>query len=400
MAFISDRLLSVKPSPTLSAVQKAAELKAQGKVVLSLSAGEPDFPTPPWICEAATQAMEKGQTRYTPVGGTPALKQAIADKFRRENALSYTSEEIIASSGGKHVIFNALLATLNKGDEVIIPAPYWVSYPDMVTICQGVSVIVPCPESQGFKLRPEQLEKALTPRTKWVILNSPGNPAGNVYSKAELQALAEVLNAHPQVYILSDDIYEHILFTEEGFYTLAQIEPRLKERVLTVNGVSKSYGMTGWRLGYAGGPRPLIQAMTDLQSHSTSNPCSITQAAAVEALTGDQTFLKDWRRSFQERRDLVLEELQGIPGLRCAVPQGAFYLYPSCEGALGKKTPEGRVLTSDEDVCAYLLESVGVSVVHGAAFGLSPHFRISYATDAQTLKEACLLIRKAFTNLL
>jgi aspartate aminotransferase len=399
MSLISKRLLSVKPSPTLGATQQAAELKAQGKHILSLSAGEPDFATPAWICDAATEAMQKGQTRYTAVGGTPELKRAIAEKFRKENDLQYAPEEIIASSGGKHIIFNALLSTLNPGDEVIIPAPYWVSYPDMVTIAEGTSVLVPCPESQEFKMTPEQLTRAITHRTKWLILNSPGNPTGSVYSKDELLGLAEVLRAHPHVYILSDDIYEHILFTESPFWTLAQLEPRLKERTLTMNGVSKSYAMTGWRLGYGGGPRQLIKAMTDLQSHSTSNPCSISQAATVAALQGNQTFLKDWRQSFRIRRDLVMEGVRTIPGLSCLVPQGAFYLYPSCEGILGKKTPQGHVLSNDEEVCQYLLESVGISVVHGAAFGLSPYFRISYATDANTLKEACVLIGKAFSVL-
>lgn len=399
MSLISKRLLSVKPSPTLGATQQAAELKAQGKHILSLSAGEPDFATPAWICDAATEAMQKGQTRYTAVGGTPELKRAIAEKFRKENDLQYAPEEIIASSGGKHIIFNALLATLNPGDEVIIPAPYWVSYPDMVTIAEGTSVLLPCSESQGFKMTPEQLTRAITPRTKWLILNSPGNPTGSVYSKDELLGLAEVLRAHPHVYILSDDIYEHILFTESPFWTLAQLEPRLRERTLTMNGVSKSYAMTGWRLGYGGGPRQLIKAMTDLQSHSTSNPCSISQAATVAALKGNQAFLKDWQKSFRKRRDLVMEGFKNVPGLSCVMPQGAFYLYPSCEGILGKKTPQGHVLSNDEEVCQYLLESVGISVVHGATFGLSPYFRISYATDANTLKEACMLIGKAFSVL-
>lgn len=399
MSLISKRLLSVKPSPTLGATQKAAELKAQGKHILSLSAGEPDFATPAWICDAATEAMQKGQTRYTAVGGTPELKRAIAEKFRKENDLQYAPEEIIASSGGKHIIFNALLATLNPGDEVIIPTPYWVSYPDMVTIAEGTSVLVPCPESQGFKMTPEQLTRAITSRTKWLILNSPGNPTGSVYSKDELLGLAEVLRAHPHVYILSDDIYEHILFTESPFWTLAQLEPQLKERTLTMNGVSKSYAMTGWRLGYGGGPRHLIKAMTDLQSHSTSNPCSISQAATVAALQGNQAFLKDWQQSFRKRRNFVMEGFKNVPGLSCVVPQGAFYLYPSCDGILGKKTPQGHVLSNDEEVCQYLLESVGISVVHGAAFGLSPYFRISYATDVNTLKEACMLIGKAFSAL-
>lgn len=399
MSFISQRLLSVKPSPTLGATQKAAELKVQGKQILSLSAGEPDFATPSWICEAAVKALQQGQTRYTAVGGTPELKRAIIEKFKRENDLDYAGKEIIASCGGKHVIFNALLATLNPGDEVIIPAPYWVSYPDMVAIAEGTPVIVACPESQGFKLTPQQLERSITPQTKWLILNSPSNPTGAVYSRNELLGLAEVLRAHTHVYILSDDIYEHILFTEDRFWTLAQVEPRLKERTLTMNGVSKSYAMTGWRLGYAGGPEHLIKAMTDLQSHSTSNPSSISQAAAVAALNGPQGFLREWRDSFRKRRDLMLEGFKRIPSLCGTLAQGAFYLYPSCEEVLGKKTPDGEILASDEDVCRYLLASVGISVVHGAAFGLSPHFRISHACDTETLKKACVLMAKAFGDL-
>ncbi len=400
MHFISQRLLSVKPSPTLAATQRAAELKAQGRNILALSAGEPDFPTPEWVCHAATKAIQQGQTRYTAVGGTPELKKAIAEKFKRENNLIYRAEEVIASSGGKQIIFNAFLATLNPGDEVIIPAPYWVSYPDIVAIAEGKSVIVPCPASQGFKITPQQLEKVITRRTKWIILNSPSNPTGSVYNKKELQEIAEVLKHYPDIYILSDDIYEHILFIEEPFVTLAQVEPCLKERILTVNGVSKAYAMTGWRLGYAGGPKDLIKAMTDLQSHSTSNPCSISQAAAIAALKGEQGFLKDWNSSFRDRRNLMLQELKSIPELYCLEPQGAFYLYPSCEGALGRKTPEGKTLSTDEEVCEYLLESVGISVVHGAAFGLSPYFRISYATEVRILKEACNLFRKAFSALL
>ncbi|MGI4850504.1 MAG: pyridoxal phosphate-dependent aminotransferase [Janthinobacterium lividum] len=389
MTLISQRLLSVKPSPTLAATQRASELKAQGKEIFSLSAGEPDFNTPDWICQGAINSMSRGETKYTAVGGTPILKQAIVDKFKNENDLTYRSQEVMASTGGKQVIFNALLATLNPGDEVIIPAPYWVSYVDMVTIAGGTSVTVPCPEHQNFKMSPAQLDAAITPQTKWLILNSPSNPTGAVYSKQELLALAEVLMAHPHVYILSDDIYEHILFTQDRFWTLAQVEPRLKNRTLTMNGVAKSYAMTGWRLGYAGGPEHLIKAMTDLQSHSTSNPSSISQGAVVAALKGPQDFLKEWRHIFQKRRDLMLEGLHSIPGIRCTKPEGAFYLYPSCEELMGKTTPEGEILSNDEDVCRYLLESQGLSVVQGSAFGLSPHFRISYATDEATLKESC-----------
>ena len=389
MTLISQRLLSVKPSPTLSATQKANELKAQGKEIFSLSAGEPDFNTPDWICQGAIKAMNQGETKYTAIGGTPILKQAIIDKFKNENDLDYRPQEVMASTGGKQVIFNALLTTLNSGDEVIIPAPYWVSYVDIVTIAGGKSIIVPCPAAQNFKMSADQLEAAITHKTKWLILNSPSNPTGAVYTKVELLALAEVLQAHPNVYILSDDIYEHILFTPDRFWTLAQLEPRLKERILTMNGVAKSYAMTGWRLGYAGGPEFLIKAMTDLQSHSTSNPSSITQAATVAALRGPQEFLYGWRQTFQRRRDLVLQAFQNIPEIQCATPEGAFYLYPSCEALIGKTTPEGHMISNDEDVCHYFLETQGISVVQGNAFGLSPYFRISYATDETTLKEAC-----------
>ena len=399
MTLISQRLLSVKPSPTLSATQRASEMKAQGKEIFSLSAGEPDFNTPSWICQGAIDAMARGETKYTAVGGTPVLKQAIIDKFKNENSLTYRPQEVMASTGGKQVIFNALLATLNAGDEVVIPAPYWVSYVDIVTIAGGSAVIVPCPESQNFKISPAQLQAAITPKTKWLILNSPSNPTGAVYDKQELLALAEVLLAHPAVYVLSDDIYEHILFIQDRFWTLAQLEPRLKDRILTMNGVAKSYAMTGWRLGYAGGPEFLIKAMTDLQSHSTSNPCSITQAAVVAALRGPQSFLKDWQHIFKKRRDLMLEGLQGIPGIDCARPEGAFYLYPSCHDLIGKTTPEGHLLSTDGDVCHYLLESQGLSVVPGSAFGLSPHFRISYATDEATLIESCRRLAQAVKNL-
>lgn len=399
MINISQRLLSVKPSATLMAFQKATELKAQGKTILSLSAGEPDFPTPLWICEETFEAVRQGETRYTPIGGSTKLKQVIRQKFKQENNLDFKLEEIIACSGGKQVIFNALLATINPDDEIIIPAPYWVSYLDIVEIAEGKPIIIPCSQHQNFKITPEQLEKAITTRTKWFILNSPNNPTGSVYSKHELQELAKVLINHPQVMILSDDIYEHILFTTNPFYTLAQIEPRLKSRILTMNGVSKSYSMTGWRLGYAAGPEWLIKAMTDLQSHSTSNPSSLSQAGAISALTGPQDFLKEWRQSFIERRNQVVKALSLIPGIECLTPEGAFYVYPCCEGILGKKTPSGSILNNDEEISHYLLESVGVSVVHGAAFGLSPYFRISYATDSKVLEKACYLIAEGIRAL-
>lgn len=398
-ALLASRLDRVKPSPTLAVTARAAELKAEGKAVIGLGAGEPDFDTPEHIKQAAIKAIQSGQTKYTPVAGTPALKKAICDKFQRENGLTYAANQVIAGTGGKQVIFNALIATLNPGDEVIIPAPYWVSYPDMVLFAEATPVEVKCPESQGFKITPAQLEAAITPKTKWLILNSPSNPTGAAYSKEELKALAAVLMAHPQVLILSDDIYEHLCYDGFQFATIAQVEPQLYSRTLTVNGLSKAYSMTGWRLGYAGGPKEIISAIADIQSHSTSNPCSITQAAGVEALNGPQAFLNDWRASFVRRRDLVVAALNAIPGLTCLKPEGAFYVFPSMKGLIGKKTPEGKTIESCSDFCAYLLESALVAAVAGSAFGLGGYFRISYATSDAQLSEAMTRIKDAVAKL-
>lgn len=389
----------MKPSPTLALTQKAKDLKAQGKDILSLTAGEPDFPTPEWICEAAVQAMKQKETRYTAVAGTPVLRTAICEKFKRDNSLSYTPNNIIVSNGGKQVIFNALLATLNPQEEVVIPAPYWVSYLDMVHVAEANPVLVSCPVSQNYKITPTQLEKALTSRTKWIILNSPSNPSGAVYQEEELIALGEILRRHPHVLILSDDIYEHITYDGFFFKTLAQLCPDLKERILIVNGVSKSYAMTGWRLGFGAGPEWLIEAMADLQSHSTSNPCSIAQAAALSALTGPQAFLEDWRKIFEARRDHTLSLLSHIPGFRCPRPAGAFYLYPDISEIIGLKTKDGKVLKTDDDVAAYILDEVGVAVVPGSAFGLSPCLRVSFATDLETLTKACERIHHAVVAL-
>lgn len=395
MSFLSAALGRIKPSPTIAVTNKAAELKAQGKDVIGLGAGEPDFDTPDHIKEAGIEAIRSGQTKYTGVDGTPALKKAVADKFRRENGLDYAVDQITVNAGGKHTIFNALLATVNAGDEVIIPAPYWVSYPDMVQLAGGTPVFIEAAIDTGFRITPEQLEAAITPKTKWLILNSPSNPSGAAYSAEHLRGLADVLLKHPHVWILSDDMYEHIVYDDFKFATIAQVEPKLYDRTLTMNGASKAYSMTGWRIGYAGGPKQLIKAISAIQSQSTSNPCSISQAAAVAALNGPQDFLKERAKVFQQRRDLVVKMLNKAEGLNCPTPEGAFYVYPSCAGLIGKTTPEGKVLNTDEDVATYLLESVGVAVVHGAAFGLSPHFRISYATSTEVLTEACTRIQKA-----
>lgn len=395
MSIISDRLKKIKPSPTLAVTAKAAELKAQGKDVISLGAGEPDFDTPDHIKDAAKKAMDDGQTKYTPVGGTNELKDAISAKFKRENGVDYKREEIIVGTGGKQVLYNALMASINPGDEVIIPAPYWVSYPDMVLLAGGKPVIVDCKESDNFKLQPADLEAAITPKTKWVILNSPSNPTGGAYSEAELKALTDVFMRHAHVWVMSDDMYEHLVYDGFDFKTPAQVEPRLKDRTLTVNGVSKAYAMTGWRIGYAGGSAELIKAMAKIQSQSTSNPSSISQAAATAALNGDQSFLKDRAKAFKERRDMVVDMINQADGLTCLKPEGAFYVYPSCKGVMGKKTPDGKEIKTDEDFVTYLLESEGVSCVHGAAFGASPYFRISYATSKDNLEKACKRIQKA-----
>lgn len=399
MSFLAQRMQQIKPSPTIAVSTKAAELKAAGKDVIGLGAGEPDFDTPDHIKKAAVAALDAGQTKYTPVGGTPALKKAICDKFKRENNIEYAPSQIIVGAGGKQVIFNAFLATVNPGDEVIIPAPYWVSYPDIVQFADGKPVIVACGQEQGFKMTPEQLEAAITPRTKWLVLNSPSNPTGAAYSAEEIKALGAVLKRHPHVYVLSDDIYEHLVYDGFRFVTLLTVVPELYGRVLTVNGVSKAYSMTGWRIGYAGGPKDLITAMTDIQSQSTSNPCSVSQAAAVAALNGDQEFLGGWRDAFARRRNNVHKALNAIDGLTCALPEGAFYLFPNCEALLGSTTPEGQVIHNDLDYCAYLLEHALVAAVPGGAFGLDGYFRISYATSDAALEKACTRIKEATDKL-
>jgi aspartate aminotransferase len=395
MAFLSQRLARIKPSPTIAVTQKAAELKVAGRDVIGLGAGEPDFDTPPHIIEAAIAAMRRGETRYTAVDGTPALKQAICGKFKRENGLDYQPNQITVGTGGKQVLYNALMATLDPGDEVIIPAPYWVSYPDIVALCEATPVAVNCPQNNGFKLRPEDLDAAITPRTKWLILNSPSNPTGAGYTAAELKALADVLLKHPHVWVMTDDMYEHLVYDDFRFATIAQVEPRLYERTLTVNGVSKAYCMTGWRIGYGGGPTHLIKAIATLQSQSTSNPSSISQAAAVAALSGPTDFIPRNNAVFQQRRDLVVDMLNKAKGLHCPRPEGAFYVYPSCAGAIGRTTPKGKRITNDSDFVEYLLEAEGVAVVQGVAFGLSPHFRVSYATSTEVLREACTRIQRA-----
>jgi aspartate aminotransferase len=395
MSFIADRIDRIKPSPTVAAGAKARELRAQGRDIISLDAGEPDFDTPDSIQEAAIAAIRAGQTKYTNVDGTPALKEAICAKFKRENGLDYTPDQINVGVGGKHVLFNALMATLNAGDEVIVPAPYWVSYPDMAILADGTPVFVECKAEHGFKLRPDALERAITPRTKWLVLNSPSNPTGAAYTRDELKALAEVLLRHPQVYILNDDMYEHLVYDGFEFTTIAQVEPGLYDRTLTVNGVSKSYAMTGWRIGYAGGPATLIKAMAKIQSQSTTNPSSISQAAAVAALNGPQDFIATRAAVFQDRRDLVVGMLNQAQGITCHRPEGAFYVFPSCAGTIGRKTPDGKTIATDQDFASYLLMEAGVSVVFGAAFGLSPFFRISYATSTQALEEACRRIQGA-----
>lgn len=395
MAFLSNALSRIKPSPTMAVTARAAALKAEGRDVIGLGAGEPDFDTPDHIKAAAIAAIHAGDTKYTAVDGTRALKEAIRAKFKRDNGLDYGIDQVTVNSGGKHTIFNTMMATLNPGDEVIIPTPYWVSYPDMVYLAGGTAVFVNSSIETLFRITPEALEAAITPCTKWLILNSPSNPSGAAYTWAQLRALADVLLKHPHVWVLTDDMYEHILFDGFEFATIAQVEPALYERTLTMNGASKAYSMTGWRIGYAAGPTPLIKAIAAVQSHSTSNPCSISQAAAVAALNGPQDFLKDWVAAFQSRRDLVVSMLNQAQGLSCPRPEGAFYVYPSCAGLIGKTTPQGTTLASDEDVATYLLEAVGVAVVHGAAFGLSPHFRISYATGYETLEKACARIQEA-----
>ncbi len=395
MSALADRLGRIKPSATIAVSTKARELKAAGRDVIGLGAGEPDFDTPDNIKEAAIAAIKRGETKYTAVDGTPVLKDAIVAKFKRDNGLDYATDEITVGTGGKQVLYNALMATLNSGDEVIVPAPYWVSYPEMVALAEGEAVPIACSSNTGFKLLPEMLEAAITPKTKWIILNSPSNPSGAGYSAADLEALADVLRQHPQVWTLTDDMYEHLVYDDFKFATLAEVAPDLKDRTLTMNGVSKAYCMTGWRIGFAGGPKSLIKAMATIQSQSTSNPCSISQAAAVEALNGQQDFISAHNEVFKARRDLVVAALNRCQGLHCPTPEGAFYVFPSCAGAIGKKTPDGKVIETDLDFVTYLLESEGVAVVHGSAFGLAPHFRVSYATSTEALEEACGRIERA-----
>jgi aspartate aminotransferase len=399
MGFISDSLNRIQPSATIAISTKAQVLQAEGKNVIGLAAGEPDFETPRNIKDAAIKAINDGKTRYTAVDGIPELKKAICAKFKRDNDLDYKPSQISVGTGGKQVLFNALMATLNSGDEVIVPAPYWVSYPDIVMLAGGKPVIVQGNAAKGFKLQAEDLETAITPKTKWLILNSPSNPSGAAYSHSEMKALTDVLVKHPHVWILTDDMYEHLVYDDFKFVTPAQIEPSLYDRTLTMNGVSKSYCMTGWRIGYAAGPEVLIKAMAKLQSQSTSNPSSIAQWASVEALNGPQDFIASHNKIFKERRDLVVSMLNQANGLSCMTPEGAFYVYPSCAGTIGKTAPSGKVILSDEDFVSELLSAEGVAAVHGAAFGTSPYFRISYATATTILEDACTRIQRFCGNL-
>ncbi|ACB93738.1 pyridoxal phosphate-dependent aminotransferase [Beijerinckia indica] len=399
MSFIADALLRVKPSATIMVTQKARDLRNAGRDVISLSVGEPDFDTPDNIKQAAIKAIERGDTKYTPVAGIVPLREAIVQKFKRENHLDYKPSQTIVATGGKHILFNAFLATVNPGDEVIIPAPFWVSYPDMVAIAGGTPVIVETRIEQGFKLQPEALERAITPKTKWLLLNSPSNPSGAAYSRAEMKALTDVLLRHPQIYVLSDDIYEHLIYGDFTFVTPAEVEPELIDRTLTMNGVSKSYAMTGWRIGYAAGPEKLIKAMDMLQGQQTSGACSIAQWAAVEALTGPQDFIAERRKIFEERRDLVVSMVNQAKYLRCATPEGAFYVFPSCAEAIGKRTPDGTLIETDEDFVSAFLETEGVAVVQGSAFGQGPNFRISYATATPILEEACTRLQRFCASL-
>ncbi|MDB9926477.1 pyridoxal phosphate-dependent aminotransferase [Hyphomicrobiales bacterium] len=387
---LSKNLENIPPSATVTMTQLARELKNQGKDVVSLSAGEPDFDTPDHIKEAAIDAINRGETKYTAVDGIDELKEAIIKKFKNDNNLNFLKENISVAPGGKTIIYNAMMATLNPGDEVIIAAPYWVSYPDIVKLASGTPIIIKAKEENNFKISADDLEKNITKKTKWIIINSPSNPTGEVYSKAELTSLAKVIEKHPDLYILSDDIYEYLLYRgSEKFSTIAEIDPEVAKRTITMNGVSKAYSMTGWRIGYCAGPKNIIDAMRKLQSQSTSNPSSISQWAAVEALNGKKEFLKDWLLSFEERRDMVVGMINSANGLKCLKPKGAFYVYPSCNGIIGKKTPDGRIIKNDKDFAMSLLESKSISVVHGEAFGLSPYFRISYATSMKKLEVAC-----------
>jgi|TARA_Y100000310_G_scaffold179756_1_gene179712 aspartate aminotransferase len=398
MSIVSNSLKKIKPSPTLAVTQKAKELKAAGKDVIGLGAGEPDFDTPENIKQAAIDAINRGETKYTAVDGTPKLKKAIVEKFRRENELNYDLNQISVGTGGKQIIYNVMVATVNQGDEVIIPAPYWVSYPDIVLLAGGNPIVIKCSENENFKITPEKLKDSITAKTKWLILNSPSNPTGSCYSEKEIKSLAKVLIENKQVYILSDDIYEHIIYGNFNFFTIAQIK-ELKDRTLTMNGVSKSYAMTGWRIGYGAGPKEIIKAMAKIQSQSTTNPSSISQAAAVEALNGTQNFIIERSKAFQERRDFVVKSLNEIKGLNCLNPDGAFYVFPNCSKLLNKKDKKGKLLKTDSDFIESLLENNGVAVVQGSAFGLEGYFRISYATSMQNLKNALKKISEFCNNL-
>jgi aspartate aminotransferase len=399
MAFLADALSRIKPSATIAVTQMARELKAQGKDVISLSVGEPDFDTPQNIKDAAVAAIAHGETKYTPVAGIPELRKAIADKFKRENGLDYKPEQVIVGTGGKQILFNAFMATINPGDEVVIPAPFWVSYPEMIALCGGTPVFVETTIENNFKLTAEQLDKAITPKTKWFMFNSPSNPSGAAYSKEELKALTDVLLKHPHVWVLTDDMYEHLVFGDFVYYTPAQVEPKLYERTLTMNGVSKAYAMTGWRIGYAAGPLPLIKAMDMIQGQQTSGACSVAQWAAVEALNGPQDFITESKKAFEERRDLVVSMLNQASGIVCPKPEGAFYVYPSCAALIGKTAPSGKVIANDEDFVMELLATEGVATVHGSSFGLGPNFRVSYATSNAKLEEACSRIQRFCASL-
>ena len=394
MGFLADALSRVKPSATIAMTQKARELKAQGMDVISLSVGEPDFDTPQHIKDAAIEAIRRGETKYPAVSGIVPLREAIAKKFKRENGLDSKPSQTIVGTGGKHVIYNALLATLNPGDEVVIPRPYWVSYPEMVVLCGGTPVFAETTMDHDFKLQPEELERVITPKTKWIILNSPSNPSGAAYARDEMKRITDVLLRHPQVWVLTDDMYEHLCYGDFEFVTPAQVEPNLYERTLTMNGVSKAYAMTGWRIGYAAGPEKLIKAMDFVQGQQTSGACSISQWAAVAALDGPQAHLAEFRTAFQARRDLVVSMLNQTPGLKCPTPEGAFYVYPSCAEAIGRRAPSGKVIATDEDFVVELLQAEGVAAVHGSAFGLGPNLRISYATSNAALEEACTRIQR------
>jgi len=399
MAFLSTALSRMKPSATIAMTQKARDLKASGRAVVDLTVGEPDFDTPDNVKNAAMDAIRRGQTKYTPVAGIVPLREAIAAKFSRENNLDYKPAQTIVGTGGKQILFNAMMATLDPGDEVVIPRPYWVSYPEMVAVCGGTPVFAETSIANGFKLTAAALEKAITPRTKWLILNSPSNPSGAAYTEAELKALADVLLKHPNVWVLTDDMYEHLIYGDFAFRTIAEVEPNLYDRTLTMNGVSKAYAMTGWRIGYAAGPLTLIKAMDSLQSQQTSGACSIAQWAAVEALNGPQDFVARNKAIFQARRDLVVSMLNQARGLTCPSPEGAFYVYPSCEALIGRKTRAGKVIDSDEAFCSALLEEEGVAVVFGTAFGLGPNFRISYATSETALEDACTRVQRFTASL-